>query len=80
MRGSASSSKCSHASTIIARLPSISIVGRSTRCLPPFGFEAARGGGVTAGGKLDVIEVVPAAEKAKAKKGTALAAKKAAKA
>ncbi|MFD2430231.1 50S ribosomal protein L15 [Sphingobium scionense] len=33
-----------------------------------------------AGGKLDVIEVVPAAEKAKAKKGTALAAKKAAKA
>ncbi|WP_375195175.1 50S ribosomal protein L15 [Sphingobium sp.] len=31
-----------------------------------------------AGGKVDVIEVVPAAEKAKAKKGTALAAKKAA--
>ena len=32
-----------------------------------------------AGGKVEVIEVVPAAEKAKAKKGTALAAKKAAK-
>jgi len=31
-----------------------------------------------AGGKVDVIEVVPAAEKAKAKKGTTLAAKKAA--
>ncbi|WP_340266902.1 50S ribosomal protein L15 [Sphingobium mellinum] len=31
-----------------------------------------------AGGKVEVIEVVPAAEKAKAKKGTALAAKKAA--
>ncbi|HEX7740999.1 MAG TPA: 50S ribosomal protein L15 [Sphingobium sp.] len=30
------------------------------------------------GGKVDVIEVVPAAEKAKAKKGTTLAAKKAA--
>ena len=32
-----------------------------------------------AGGKVDVIEVIPAAEKAKAKKGTTLAAKKAAK-
>ena len=31
-----------------------------------------------AGGKVEVIEVVPAAEKAKAKKGSALAAKKAA--
>ncbi len=31
-----------------------------------------------AGGKVDVIEVVPAADKAKAKKGTTLAAKKAA--
>ena len=31
-----------------------------------------------AGGKVQVIEVVPAADKAKAKKGTALAAKKAA--
>lgn len=31
-----------------------------------------------AGGKVEVIEVVPAAEKAKAKKGTTLAAKKAA--
>ncbi|MFZ2996952.1 50S ribosomal protein L15 [Sphingobium sp.] len=31
------------------------------------------------GGKVDVIEVIPAAEKAKAKKGTTLAAKKAAK-
>jgi len=32
-----------------------------------------------AGGKVEVIEVVPAAEKAKAKKGSAIAAKKAAK-